>query len=455
MLHPERVSRLNDAPVRQGGQYVLYWMQQAQRAHGNHALELAITLGNELGLPVVVGFGLTDDYPEANERHYAFMLEGLAETAVALRRRRIRLVLRRGSPERVALDLAGEAALVVCDVGHLRHQRAWRRTVAGAAGCEVLAVETDLVVPLATASAKLEVAARTLRPKLHRQLDRFLVPLDEQDVARSSLDLELPADGDPRDVDRLLAGLRIDRSVGRVSRFRGGLTEARRRLARFVEQALPGYGAARSDPSAPRCSNLSPYLHFGQIGPLEVALAVRQAAEAGNEDRASFLEELIVRRELAHNFVAYCDSYDSYGGVPEWARRTLAAHAADPRPQLYDEPALVAGRTHDRYWNAAMREMRETGFMHNYMRMYWGKKILEWSPSPEEAFATALRLNNRYFLDGRDPNSFTGVAWCFGRHDRPWAERPVFGSVRYMNAAGLERKFAIGDYVRWTETLAA
>ena len=253
----------------------------------------------------------------------------------------------------------------------------------------------------------------------------------------------------------MLASLRIDRSVGRVGRFRGGLAEARRRLARFVDEALPGYGAGRSDPSTPRCSNLSPYLHFGQIGPLEVALAAREAAKAGSEDRASFLEELIVRRELAENLVAYCDAYASYNGVPDWARRTLATHAGDPRPYLYDEAALAEGRTHDRYWNAAMREMRETGYMHNYMRMYWGKKILEWSPSPEQAFATALRLNNRYFLDGRDANSFAGVAWCFGRHDRPWAERGVFGRVRYMNAAGLERKFAIGAYVRWTDTLAA
>ena len=454
MLHPERVSRLNEAPVRPDGRYVLYWMQQAQRAHGNHALELAITLGNELARPVIVAFGLTDDYPEANERHYAFMLEGLAETAAALERRRLRLVLRRGSPERVAIGLEGDAALIVCDVGHLRHQRAWRRSVAAAAGCQVLAVETDLVVPLATASDKLEVAARTLRPKLHRQLDRFLVPLEEQEPVRSSLDLELPGDADPRAVDDLLASLRIDRSVGRVRRFRGGLAEARRRLARFVAQALPGYGAGRSDPAAPRCSELSPYLHFGQIAPLEVALAVRQAAAAAREDRASFLEELIVRRELAHNFVAHCQDYDGYAGVPEWARRTLAAHAGDVRAHLYDEAALVEGRTHDRYWNAAMREMRETGYMHNYMRMYWGKKILEWSRSPEEALATALRLNNRYFLDGRDANSYTGVAWCFGRHDRPWAERPIFGTVRYMNAAGLERKFAIDAYVRWTETLA-
>lgn len=455
MLLPERVNRLNGAPARSDGRYVLYWMQQAQRAHGNHALELAISLGHERGLPVVVGFGLMDEYPEANERHYAFMLEGLAETAAALERRRIRFVLRRGSPERVAVGLARDAALVVCDMGHLRHQRAWRRSVAAAAGCQVLAVETDLVVPLAVASDKLEVAARTLRPKLHRALDRFLVPLDEQEVARPSIDLDLPSDGDPRDVGGLLASLRIDRSVGRVSRFRGGLSEARRRLARFVEEALPGYGAGRSDPAAPRCSNLSPYLHFGQIGPLEVALAARGAAKAASEDRASFLEELIVRRELAHNFVAHCDPYDSYLGVPDWARRTLAAHAGDARPHLYDESTLVAGRTHDRYWNAAMREMRETGYMHNYMRMYWGKKILEWSPSPEQAFATALRLNNRYFLDGRDANSFTGVAWCFGRHDRPWAERPVFGTVRYMNAAGLERKFDMDVYVRWTDTLPA
>jgi deoxyribodipyrimidine photo-lyase len=450
MIHPERIHALNAAPVDPDGRYVLYWMQQAQRAACNHALELAIRLADEHGLPVVVGFCLTDAYPEANARHFAFMLEGLAQTAAALRERGIGLVMRRGSPDAVAIDLAKDAALVVCDRGYLRHQRQWRQTVAEAAGRRVIEVETDLVVPIRAASAKHEYAARTLRPRIARRLDEFLQPLEEGRPNHASCDLDLAGDLDAAEPEASLRLLEIDRSIGRVDRFRGGPGRARALLDRFLADSLPGYARGRSDPSRPKGSSLSPYLHFGQISPLEVALAVGDAA---HEDRAAFLEELIVRRELSHNHVWHDDDYDRYASLPKWARATLDAHRDDPRPHLYDEAALEAGRTHDPYWNAAMREMRLTGYMHNYMRMYWGKKILEWSPSPEQAFATALRLNNRWFLDGRDANSYTGVAWCFGLHDRPWSRRPIFGTVRYMSSAGLERKLDIGRYVRWTESL--
>jgi deoxyribodipyrimidine photo-lyase len=194
-------------------------------------------------------------------------------------------------------------------------------------------------------------------------------------------------------------------------------------------------------------SGLSPYLHFGQISPIEIALSV-QKANVPQEAAAAFLEQLIVRRELAMNFVWYTPQYDDYESVvPKWARKTLADHAEDERPFLYSDAQFEQAQTYDPYWNAAQKELLHTGSMHNYMRMYWGKKIIQGSPSPQQAFATMLRINNRYQLDGRDPNSFAGVAWCFGTHDRAWAERPIFGKVRYMNARGLERKFAIQKYV--------
>jgi len=199
---------------------------------------------------------------------------------------------------------------------------------------------------------------------------------------------------------------------------------------------------------------LSPYLHFGQISPVEIALAVR-AARAPAADRDSYLEELIVRRELAVNFVLSNECYDRFESLPGWAQRTLALHARDARAHTYDFEQLAAARTHDAYWNAAMQEMRLTGFMHNYMRMYWGKKVLEWSPTPQEGHATLLRLNNSYFLDGRDASSYANVGWVFGLHDRPWPERPIFGNVRYMNAAGLKRKTDIEAYVRTWEGRAA
>lgn len=452
-MDPDRIEHRNDAAPQDGRRYLLYWMQAAQRAACNHALEHAVELADARGEPLIVGFGLMDDYPEANLRHYRFMLEGLKETAAALEARGIRFVLRCGDPARVALELAQQASLVVCDKGYTRFQRAWRQTVAEQAGRQVIEVEGEVVVPVRVASDKPEIGARTLRPKILRQRERFLEPLLERQPQRSSLTLPVEGDLDPADTEVCLDALKLDRSVPPVARFKGGTSQARARLERFLDEGLRGYRDARSDPARQQSSQLSPYLQFGQISPVEMALRAVEAAPAGDPDRVSFLEELIVRRELAHNFVWHVPDYDRYESLPAWARRSLDRHRGDPRPHTYTLEEFEAGKTHDRYFNAAMREMRTTGYMHNYMRMYWGKKILEYSATPELAYETTLKLNNRHFLCGRGPNAFANVAWIFGRHDRPWVERPIFGQVRYMNDKGLERKFDIAAYVRWTEEL--
>lgn len=453
-MEDDRIRRLNDDAPDPEGRYVLYWMQQSQRARFNHALEYAARRANRLDQGLVVGFGLTDSYPDANERHYAFMLEGLAEVADTLHGRRIKFVVRKGAPDEVALRLAQKASLVICDRGYLRHQKRWRDRVAAEAGKCVMRVEADVVVPVEAASDKVEFAARTIRPKLRKAWPAFLGDLGTTKLKRSSLSLQVTGDFDPREPNQLLGRLDIDRSVGRVERFRGGNSEARKHLRRFLQSALEGYGDARNDPADPQCSNLSPYLHFGQISPVEIARKV-DAAKSGREaDRAAFLEELIVRRELAVNFVHFQPDYDSFECLPEWAQKTLAEHEKDDRPARYTRAALEQAETDDDYWNAAMLEMLKTGYMHNHMRMYWGKKILEWSNTPRYAYQTALYLNNKYFLDGRDPNSYANVAWLFGLHDRPWQERPIFGKVRYMNAAGLQRKFDIDAYVHWVRNLA-
>jgi deoxyribodipyrimidine photo-lyase len=427
-----------------GGRYVLYWMQRAQRANFNHALEHAVDRANRLALPVVVGFGLMDDYPEANERHYAFMLEGLSEVAQSLRERGIAFVLRHGHPAATMSALAEDAALLVCDRGYLRHEKAWRESVAAAVRCPVVEIETDVVVPVESASAKAESAARTLRPKIGRLLDEYLHPLEPAVPRHPSPELCLASDLDIRDVDGTLRRLRLDRSVGRVCAFRGGAAEAKRRLDAFIAEHLVGYVENRGEPAAGATSMMSPYLHFGQISPLDIALRIRAL---GVGDAHVYLEELIVRRELAVNFVNFTPAYDSFASLPSWARKTLAAHARDERPVRHDAATLEAMATGDVYWNAATKEMVTTGYMHNHMRMYWGKKILEWSARPEDGYATALALNNKYLLDGRDANSFAGIGWVFGLHDRPWFDRPIFGTVRYMNARGLERKFDIAAYV--------
>jgi deoxyribodipyrimidine photo-lyase len=437
------------------GRYVLYWMHASQRAAENPALETAIARADGLGLPVLCIFGLTASYPEANLRHYAFMVEGLAETRQALEDRGIQLAVLEAEPDEAALALAGEAALVVCDCGWLPRQKKWRARVAAGAPCAVLQVDGNVVVPVEEASAKQEWSAATLRPKILRLRDAYLdePPARASRPRRDSLGIRVPGAVRLLDAD-LLDRLALDRSVAPVAGAVGGTSRALALLGQFIDEKLPYYSDERHDPTLQTESGLSPYLHFGQVSPVTVARAVRDARGASEAAREAFLEQLIVRRELAFNFAAYAPGVDSLACAPAWARATLEKHREDRRAHLYTARQLEEGRTHDPYWNAAMREMRITGRLHGYMRMYWGKKILEWSPSPAAAFRTALRLNNRYFLDGRDPNSVAGVAWCFGLHDRPWQERPIFGMVRYMNDSGLRRKFDIDAYVRRIGSLA-
>lgn len=449
MIQPERIQQLNDAPLRPEGDYVLYWMQASQREAYNHALEYAVDRANELRLPLLVAFGLMDDYPEANERHYAFMLEGLRETAHALEERNIAFRAYHGRPDNVAINAAQRAALLVVDCGYLRGQRAWRKNVAENAGCRVVQVESDAVIPVETASDKEEYAARTIRPKLERKLDTFLQPLRRRRLITTEFKNSIEEGIDIFD-SALLSRLKLDRSVGKTAAFTGGAAQAGKRLQDFIKTKLAHYAEERNDPANDYQSGLSPYLHFGQISPVQIILSVMNASTK-QENIESFLDELIVRRELAFNFVFYNDRYDDYHALPEWALKTLERHQDDTREHIYTTKELSAACTHDPYWNAAMKEMLTTGSMKGYMRMYWGKKILEWSRSPEEAYYITLALNNTYFLDGRDANSYANVAWLYGKHDRPWAERPIFGTVRYMNAAGLKRKFDIERYVRMVD----
>ena len=234
----------------------------------------------------------------------------------------------------------------------------------------------------------------------------------------------------------------IDKNVKPIDRFIGGTEQAKALLKDFLENKIKNYASQRNDPNLDSTSNLSPYLHFGQISPVFIALETMKLKKGFEE----FLEELIVRRELSMNYVYYNERYDSIKGVQNWALESLEKHRSDKREYIYSKDEFENAETHDEYWNAAQKQMVQTGKMHGYMRMYWGKKIIEWTKKPEDAFNIALFLNNKYELDGRDPNGFTGVAWCFGKHDRPWIERPIFGKIRYMNANGLKRKFNADAY---------
>jgi deoxyribodipyrimidine photo-lyase len=443
MKEDSRIQRLNSNDTQKGA-YVIYWMQASQRTEYNHALEYAIEQANDLKQPLIAYFGLTAAFPEANERHYRFMLEGLNETRIKLKDRGIGMVIEQVSPESGVTGMARNASLVVCDRGYLKIQKQWRMYAAVNMRCPLIQVESDVVVPVEVASNKEEYSASTMRRKLMHILPRYLVTLVEQTPKIDSTRQQFKS-YDITDISAVTSKMDIDHIVKPVTGFVGGTAEAKKRLELFMRSKLDKYSDFRNDPNQDRLSNLSPYLHFGQISSLYIALQVLKQRQTGVD---AFLEELIVRRELSMNFVHYNSSYDSFNGLPGWVKKTLSDHMEDSRNYIYSIEELEQARTHDSYWNAAQKEMVNKGKMHGYMRMYWGKKILEWVKDPERAHQLALRLNNKYELDGRDPNGFAGVAWCFGKHDRPWGRRPIFGNVRYMSADGLKRKFDVDKYVR-------
>jgi deoxyribodipyrimidine photo-lyase len=435
-IHPDRIQLLNEKPVREGAKYVLYWIQKSSRAEWNHAFEYAIRLSKKLDCGVVAAFGLMDDYPEANARHYTFLLEGLRQAAEDFKKRNTRFVLRFGAPADVALALAEDAAAVICDRGYLRHERAWRDTVAAQAGCAVVQVETDLVVPVETTSDKQEYAARTIRKKIMSRYEDFLEEPARRQPGKSSLRYGIESES-LADIPGLIRSRGIDDRVAAVDWIKGGTQAAKKRFRQFLDQQLSSYEDKRNQPHLDTVSFMSPYLHFGQISPVWLVNELRQHS---GKNADSYLEEVLVRRELTANFCFYNDDYDQYDCLPDWALETLEEHKDDERERVYTRDELESGQTQDDYWNTAMQAMRERGYLHNHMRMYWGKQILRYTNTPRYAYQTALYLNNKYFLDGRDHNSFANIAWLFGLHDRAWQEREIFGKVRTMTPGGLERK---------------
>lgn len=456
MIQEERIQHLSKKPF-QKGRYVLYWVQAAPRVACNHAYQYAVREANRLSLPLLACFDLTPGYPEATSPHYRFMIEGLLSLSSALEEQGVLFTILTGVPGAAPLALGADAALVVTDRGYLRIQDGWRDQVADELECPLIQVETNVVVPVSAASPKEEWSAATFRTKITPQIERFLVPLEQKRPARSSLGVD-PGSKKELPAESLLAGVLRDTPPSSSSLqpdplpWSGGENAAIEQLTGFIRRDLDRFPAGRNDPNAGALSCMSPYLHFGQISPVFIAQKVLASKSPA---AGTYLEELIVRRELAMNFVHYNPNYDDYSGLPDWAKKTLTRHSADLREYSYRLDEFESAKTHDPSWNAAQREMVLTGKMHGYMRMYWGKKILEWSETPEEAYRTALSLNNQYELDGRDPNGYAGVAWCFGKHDRAWQERPVFGKIRYMNAAGLKRKFDVGRYVTRIEALGS
>jgi deoxyribodipyrimidine photo-lyase len=450
---PEELERLAGNPrvlVRRGGaprrpaQCVVYWMQQAVRVVDNAALDVAIEAGNLLGLPVVVYFGVIPNYPNANLRHYHFLAQGLCDAAEDAAEREIAFIVRRPPDTLEAFLEEVHAALLVGDENPCREPERWRQTLARRLRIPFWTVDADVVVPSRVFNRSF-VLLHHFRPHLKRELPKFLVapakiePLHAWKPGKRTPCFDLRGD--------LTAGFaKLDRSVKPVDSFTGGTHAALRRLDEFIRRDLAAYERDRNHPERDGTSRLSPYLHFGNIGPLTIALAVHRS-QASPETKEKFLEQLIGWRELAVLFVRHEANYDNWECAAPWARKTLLEHAGDPRPR-YGFEQLERGDTGDELWNAAQRQMVTTGWMHNYLRMYWGKKILEWAPDPATAFDWAVMLNDRYELDGRDPNGYAGIAWAIvGKLDRPWFDRPVFGLVRSMTGTSFARKFDAEAYM--------
>lgn len=429
---------------------VVYWMSRDQRVHDNWALVFAQEMALERKVPLIVVFCLVPEFLGAAVRQYGFMLKGLKEVEEKLREKSISFYVLTGQPGieiPVFIDRYSAAELVT-DFDPLRIKLNWKAQVAEKIDITFYEVDTHNIVPCWVASPKQEYAAYTIRPKIKRLLPEFLE--DFPDIQEHRYHWEETPETDRDEIARTL---RVDLSVPEVDWIHPGENASHEKLRKFIKEGLERYPEDRNDPNKDAVSNLSPYLHFGHISSQRVALEVNRSS-VSQESKDAFLEELIIRKELSDNFCFYNEHYDSFSGFPDWAKKTLDDHRKDAREYIYSLEDLESSRTHDDLWNAAQMEMVKTGKMHGYMRMYWAKKILEWTETPEDALRIAIYLNDKYELDGRDPNGYVGIAWSIGGvHDRAWKERPVFGKVRYMSYNGCKSKFDVEGYIAKIERL--
>ena len=427
---------------------IIYWMSRDQRVDDNWALIHAqdLALAKERSLRIV--FCLVADFLQAGLRQYDFMLKGLVKCGLQASARNISLDLIQGDPAITLPQYLGKikASCLVMDFDPLKIKKKWQQKVLEKIDIPAFIVDAHNIVPCWAASDKQEYAARTIRSKIFRKLDEFLEPFPRlENHAQETND-------DVFNHEQVLESLKLKSQAAPVQWLKSGPDEAIRELDNFIEKRLLVYDEFRNDPNKEAQSNLSPYLHFGQICSQTVALKIKNHPDSFLEARDSFLEELIIRKELSDNFCHYNHNYDKFEGLPAWGQKTLNRHLKDKRPYVYSLEDFEHGQTHDPLWNAAQMEMVAMGKMHGYMRMYWAKKILEWTENPWQAIEWAIYLNDKYELDGRDPNGYTGIMWSIGGlHDRPWKEREIFGMIRYMSYQGCKKKFDVDGYIKkWT-----
>ncbi|RJP73179.1 MAG: deoxyribodipyrimidine photo-lyase [Ignavibacteriales bacterium] len=441
MVNEKRVRLLKAGNQSNGA--VVYWMSRDQRVHDNWALLYAQEKAAEANQPLFVVFALVNEFLGATLRQYDFMLKGLKEVEVELRKLNIPFILLPGSPQIEISRFVKENSigLLVADFDPLKIKKEWKKKVSEKISVPFYEVDAHNIVPCWIASDKEEFAAYTFRPKIHKLLPEFLDEYPPLIKMKDRVDIS------PIDRESVYSSLKINKNVKPVDWIRPGESAALNSLSDFLDDRLNLYSVHRNDPNQQAQSDISPYLHFGQISAQRVLLNYRNKFNSLNM-QDDFPEELVVRRELADNYCNYNENYDSFDGFRAWAKQTLNEHRKDDREYIYSLDVFENAATHDELWNAAQRQMIDTGKMHGYMRMYWAKKILEWSKNPEEAIHFAIYLNDKYELDGRDPNGYTGVAWSIGGiHDRAWFDRPVFGKIRYMNYNGAKKKFDVISFI--------
>ena len=451
-MHP-RIKQLNGHQPNPAAKYVLYWAQMNRRVEYNHALAYAIHWGGKLNLPVLCYEGLTCTYPYASDRLHTFILEGVPDMARQLAHLGVGYAFyprkRKDCPDNAFYKAAQDAALIVTDDYPLFLAAGHNRSVPAKVAVPYYVVDSSCVVPMSLIEDR-QYAAYTIRPKIKKLLPEQLKPLAMNAPSRkwdsAVPDFHVPITASC--IAPLVAECEIDHTVKPSLTFHGGSSNAARQLALFLQERLSRYPAERNTPTNHATSDLSPYLHFGHISSLAVTLATRDYAAENKLMADEFLEELIVRRELAFNFARLTPNCNSLEALPNWVRQTLAKHDDDPREYIYTRDQFEQADTHDPLWNATQKELLLRGKTHGYYRMYWGKKIIEWSPTHAEAHQTMLHLQDKYALDGRDPNTYTNVLWCFGLHDRPWTERAIFGMIRYMGLDGMKRKTNVPAYLK-------
>ena len=436
-MNPARIRALNNKEIHIN-KPVAYWMSRDQRVHDNWALLFASKRAESQSVPLYVFFALTNTFLGATHRQYDFMFRGLEEIERELERHNIHFRLIIDTPEEGIVKLTKEYDIgtLVTDFSPLRIGRMWREKISNQIDCIMYEVDAHNIVPCFEVSKKQEYAAYTIRGKINKLLGTFLEPYPLLSKHPNGIT-------NKTNWEDIRSRMTYDASVKPVDWIIPGEKAASNQLSTFISKKLPTYDIARNNPKLQAQSDLSPYLHFGHISSQRIALEVAKS-DVSSSAKEAFLEELIVRKELSDNFCLYNPHYDSYEGFTDWAKKSLTKHLSDTREYIYTKEEFEYGKTHDELWNDAEMEMVIKGKMHGYMRMYWAKKILEWTETPQDAMQIAIYLNDKYELDGRDPNGYAGIAWSIGGvHDRPWFDRAVYGQIRYMSGNSLKKKFKL------------